>query len=138
MDEGLVEIRSHEGEGYMPLVDYGTWRVAMLRFQNGMQPGQQSSMERHMETDEVFVLTRGEGTLILAGNGREVGPLAVQQMEIGKVYNIKRCVWHSVSLSRDASVVIVENRDTTRENSEYAELTQEQRRWIAGALAPSI
>src|SRR5512140_2172056 len=102
MDESLLEIRSHEGEGYQPLVEYGTWRVAILRFEEGLQAGGQSSMERHMETDEVFVLTKGEGALILGGNSREVGTLAVQPMEIGKVYNIKQSAWHTVSLSRDA------------------------------------
>ena len=134
MDEGLLEIRSHEGEGYQALVDYGSWRVAILRFQEGLLPEHQSSMERHMETDEVFVLTRGQGALILGGNGREAGPLFLQRMEIGKVYNIKCSSWHTVSLSRDASVVIVENQDTTRENSEYMEITGEQRRWIVEAL----
>ncbi len=106
----------------------------MLRFENGLLPEQQSSMERHMETDEVFVLTKGEGTLILGGNGSEPASLALQPMEIGKVYNIRCGAWHTVSLSRDAAVVITENRDTTRENSQYAELTWEQRRWIVEAI----
>src|SRR5512140_1600701 len=134
MDESLLEIRSHEGEGYQPLVDFAGWRVAILRFEEGLQAGAQSSMERHMETDEVFVLTRGEGALILGGNRREVGPLALQPMEIGTVYNIKRSAWHTVSLSRDASVVIVENCDTSRDNSEYSKISEAQRQWIAGAI----
>jgi hypothetical protein len=137
MDEGLLEIRSYEGEGYKALVDHGSWRVAILRFENGLLPGQQSSMERHMETDEVFVLTKGEGTLVLGGNGNEVGTLALQQMEMGKIYNIKRCAWHTVSLSRDASVVIMENRDTTDRNSEYTNLTAEQRETIYAMLRAS-
>ncbi len=135
MDEGLLEIRWHEGEGYQPLVEHGSWRVAILRFENGLLRGQQSSMERHTETDEVFVLTQGEGTIILGGNGHEIGALAIQRMEIGKIYNIKCGAWHTLSLSRDASLVIVENRDTTEANSEYVELTAEQRNWIGEAMA---
>src|SRR5512146_1630288 len=108
MDESLLEIRSYEGEGYQPLVDFGSWRVAILRFEEGLLPDQQKSMERHMETDEVFVLTKGEGALIVGGNASQVGALALQPMQIGRIYNIKRCAWHTVSLSRDASVVIIE------------------------------
>ncbi len=134
MDEGLLEIRWHEGEGYKPLVDYGSWRVAILCFENGLLRGQQSSMERHMETDEVFVLTQGEGTIILGGNAGEIGALAIQRMEIGKIYNVKCGAWHTLALSRDASLVIVENRDTTDENSEYADLTAGQREWILHAI----
>ncbi len=44
---------------------------------------------------------------------------------------MKRSAWHTVWLSRDASVVIVENCNTVRENSEYVDITEEQRRWIA-------
>ncbi len=135
MDEDLLEIRSHDGEGYKPLVDFQSWRAAILRFEDGLLPGQQTSMERHLETDEVFVLTMGEGTIILGGNGRGPGPMAAHQMEIGKLYNIKCNAWHTVSLSREASVVIVENRDTGHENTEYAELSEAQRQWIAEAQA---
>ena len=32
-------------------------------------------------------------------------------MGIGKVYNVRRNAWHTLSLSQDAPVLIVENRD---------------------------
>jgi mannose-6-phosphate isomerase-like protein (cupin superfamily) len=130
MDEGLLDIREHEGKGYKALIDYGGWRVAILRFEDGMQPQHQTSMERHLETDEVFVLTKGKGVLILGGNEKQLHGFAVQPMDIGKLYNIRRKVWHTVSLSRDASVVIVENQDTGQHNSEYDELTAEQQQLI--------
>ncbi len=134
MHEGILEIHEHQGEGYKALVDYGGWRVAILRFEDGLLPERQTSMERHIETDEVFVLTKGQGALILGGNGAQVDGLALEVMEIGKIYNIKKSVWHTVGLSRDASVVIVENQDTERHNSEYVELSGEQRQWIQEAI----
>ncbi len=130
MDEALLEIRSYEGEGYKPLIDYGTWRVAILRFLDALHPGNLSTMERHLETDEVFVLTQGKGVLITGGNGRQIDRLDPHVMEIGQVYNIKRNAWHTTLLSRDGSVVIIENRDTGSHNSEYAELSSVQRQLI--------
>ena len=130
MEEALLEIREHEGKGYRALVDYGAWRVAILRFEDGLLPEHQHSMERHLETDEVFVLTKGQGLLIVGGNEAQIGTLVVQAMEIGKIYNIRRNAWHTLSLSRDASVVIVENQDTGQNNSEYADISAEQRRRI--------
>jgi hypothetical protein len=138
MHEGILEIHEHQGEGYKALVDYGGWRVAILRFQDELLPERQTSMERHIETDEVFVLTKGQGLLLLGGNGPQVDELAVQAMEIGKIYNIKKSVWHTVALSRDASVVIVENQDTERHNSEYVDLSAEQRQWIQTAAGGSL
>jgi hypothetical protein len=126
MDERLLEIRDHKGWGYEPLVDFGGWRVAMLRPEDQQKSGQHPSMERHLETDEVFVLTRGEGMIILGGNGPQPGKFEAQPMELGKIYNVRQRAWHRISLSPDAAVVIVENRDTVRENSEYADLNEDQ------------
>jgi hypothetical protein len=133
MDTAVLEIREHEGEGYKALIDYGSWRVAILRFQDGLLPEQQT-MERHMETDEVFVLTKGQGLLIMGGNSPAVDGLALQAMEIGKIYNIRKNAWHTVALSSDASVLIVENQDTGSHNSEYVDLSVEQRQWIQKAV----
>ncbi len=130
MDEGVLAIREHEGEGYQALVDYGGWRVAILRFQDALLPEHQTTMERHIETDEVFVLTKVKGILIMGGNGSQVDGLEVQVMEIGKIYNIRKNAWHTLSLSSDASVLIVENQDTGKHNSEYVDLSARQRRQV--------
>ena len=127
MEEELLQIRDHQGEGYRPLVDFANWRVAMLLPETQQASEEFPSMERHLETDEVFVLTRGKATIIVGGNGPQPGEIAAQGMVVGKIYNIRKGAWHTASLSPDASVVIIENRDTTEQNSEYAALTAEQR-----------
>jgi ureidoglycolate hydrolase len=140
MDESSLQISEYVGEGYKPLVDYAGWRVALLRYIDELQPDKIDSMERHVETDEVFVLLYGQGVLLVGGNESRVNGIHPQVMEHGKLYNVKRNAWHSILLSRDASVLIVENRDTDRSNSEYANLTSEQRHSIlaiAGQFLPS-
>ncbi len=126
MDEELLEVRRYEGAGYKPLVDYGNWRVAILRPPDESSGASTSSMERHLQTDEVFVLTKGRATLVIGGNAPEITRLEFQQMEIGAVYNVKRCAWHTVVLSADASMMIVENRDTGDGNSEQGVLSVAQ------------
>ena len=130
MNETMLEIRDHQGEGYKPLIDYGDWRVAILRFLDELQPDRIDSMERHTETDEVFVLLQGQGVLILGGSGAQVGGIYPQVMEHGKIYNVKRNSWHTILLSRDASVLIIENNNTGDHNSEFTSLSLEQRRLI--------
>ena len=125
MDERLVEIRAYDGAGYQPLIDYGAWRVAILRWEQSMLPERMEIMERHTQTDEVFVLLNGQATLILGGNHPNVEGICQQVMEKGKVYNVKRNAWHNIMLSRDASILIVENQDTGQENTEYCKISQE-------------
>jgi ureidoglycolate hydrolase len=141
MDERLLEIRKFDGEGYKVLVKYGGWRVAVLRYIDELQPDKIETIERHTETDEVFVLLYGQGILLLGGNEAQVNAIHPQAMENGIIYNVKRNTWHGILLSRDASVLIVENHDTDRSNSEYNSLTGEQRRSImaiAKQFNPSV
>ncbi len=130
MDEQLLEIRQYTEEGYKTLVCYDTWRVAVLNYIDEVRPENIEKLERHNETDEVFVLLHGQATLFLGEGDREIKTVHPQPMEQNKVYNVKRAVWHAVILSRDASVLIVENADTSDGNSEKTSLTAGQRKLI--------
>ena len=130
MDNKLLEIGEFTDPGYRPVIDYGTWRVAILNYLDEIHPERIDFMERHNETDEVFVLIQGKGTLFLGEGDSRVDVIHSQVMEQGKIYNVKRNVWHTIVLSRDGSVLIVENRNTSRENSNYFSLGSEQRNSI--------
>jgi ureidoglycolate hydrolase len=123
--ESLLEIRDYRGAGFKPLVDYGEWRVAFLRFLDELQPDRIQTMERHTATDEVFVLLSGKGVLILGGNEPRVNAIYPQGMQLEKIYNVKRNTWHTILLSADATVLLVENKDTGEYNSETTGLSPE-------------
>lgn len=130
MDERLVEVREYDGAGYQPLVDYGEWRVAILNYLDGIHPERIDSVERHTATDEVFVLLKGQGVLFVGEGEAQVEDLIPLVMQTGKIYNVKKNIWHTIVLSPDASVLIVENRDTGRHNSAYSPLQPAQRRLV--------
>lgn len=115
--EHLLEIHDCEGTGYQPLIDYDKWRVAILRYCDELLPERIFAMQRHNETDEVFVLLEGRCILFLAEGKDTIESIIGIDLEPQKIYNVKRCVWHSHTLNNDASVLIVENRDTTAQNS---------------------
>ncbi len=121
--ENLLEVREYAGAGYRPLVDYGAWRVAILNFIDELVPENLDKMQRHNETDEVFVLLAGRCILFL-GEGNEI---YAQDMEPYKCSNVKRGAWHTHTLSRDAQVLIVENCDTSGKNSSDLALDPGQR-----------
>lgn len=127
----LLEISSYDGEGYRPLVDYDRWRVAVLRYCDELLPERIDRMQRHNETDEVFVLLEGRCILFLGEGVDSVTSIGAVDMEPLRLYNVRRGAWHSHTLSRDASVLIVENRDTTALNSPKIVLTDDQRRRIS-------
>jgi ureidoglycolate hydrolase len=127
MDEKLLEIREFNGPGYQPVIDFSMWRVAILNYIDEIHPESIEKMERHNETDEVFVLIKGQGILFLGEGKERVVKIHPQVLEPSKIYNVKRGVWHSIVLSKAGSVLIVENMNTSGANSEYFALNLEQR-----------
>jgi hypothetical protein len=127
----LIEETHFTGEGYKPLVDFGEWRVAVLRFIDELLPERIDSMDAHQETDEVFILVEGK-CVLFAGRveGGEITDVSSIAMEPNKVYNVRRGVFHTHTLSKDAHVIIVENRDTTVDNTERLYLREEHKKEI--------
>lgn len=137
INESLLEIREYAGEGYAPVIDYGAWRVAILNYTDELLPQNITDMQRHDETDEVFVLLRGRCILFLGEGDETVISMFAQDMEPLKMYNVKKSAWHTHTLSEDAMVLIVENRDTTEQNSPTYPLSETQRQKLidlSGAL----
>ena len=127
IDEKFIQIREYQGEGYQPLIYFAGWRVAVLNYLDEIHPTRIADMERHLETDEAFILLRGKCVLIVGGNGGQAASLTPCEMANEKVYNVRAGVWHTVLLSSDASVLIVENSDTGEGNSEKYNLDDDLR-----------
>jgi hypothetical protein len=122
MSTAGLEIHCHSENGFKALMSFGKWRVAVS---NGPVSYRQKSITRlsaHCETDEVFVLVKGSGALILGGNGEAPAEPEIVWMQPGLLYNVTRGTWHANAFMPGAQVVIVENEDTSAANSKNGEL----------------
>ena len=113
----MIEVRAHTREGFKVMTEYGEWKVGMLRCSERFS--RLGEMERHMLTDEVFVLITGTATLY---TDREA-----VAMESGLLYTVPQGVWHHIVVSTDAHVMVVENRNTSIENTEKRYFEQEKK-----------
>ncbi|MBE5775791.1 MAG: hypothetical protein E7337_18035 [Clostridiales bacterium] len=107
-----IEIFEYDGVGYDPTMHFEAWRVAIANFGEKFDRSRYSYLERHMLTDEVFVLLTGQASLI---TGKDFCETPLQPC---KIYNVKKAVWHALLMEKDAKVLIVENHNTSSENSE--------------------
>ncbi len=131
MHPALLEIHEYDGPGYRPLVDFDHWRVAVLNFSPELLPEYLTNMQRHNDTDEVFVLLAGR-CILFTGEGTDtVTRIHAEDLQPNRVYNVRQGVWHTHTLSPDARVLVVENRDTTYDNSPFTPLTDPQMGEIA-------
>ncbi|MFZ5905550.1 MAG: hypothetical protein ACOYZ8_18580 [Chloroflexota bacterium] len=130
LPESLLEIREHDAPDYRPLIDYQNWRVALMNYTPDLTPDKINRMQKHTETDEVFVLLAGRCILFLGEGDDAVTAVHAVDMEPHKLYNVRRGAWHSHTFSEDAKVLIVENRNTTDVNSPFVGLSGEQQKQI--------
>jgi Fe-S cluster biosynthesis and repair protein YggX len=138
MQKEMLEIHEYQGEGYKPLIDFNCWRVAVLRYLDELQPDRISYFERHNETDEVFVLLQGQAVLFMGEGKEQVEKIHPCSMRQDIFYNVKRGAWHTVALSRDATILLVENRDTARENSSYFTISPQQSAFLLETVRREI
>jgi len=120
MDNG-IEIKEFNGEGYKGQIVYGAWRVALANYKPEWEYGRIDYIERHMQTDEVFVLLAGKVSLFIGEEMKEY------VLEPGKLYNVKAGVFHQLCMDREGKVLIVENDNTTAENSEKVYLNNDEK-----------
>ncbi|MEC9485105.1 MAG: hypothetical protein UMR38_04455 [Candidatus Izemoplasma sp.] len=121
-----IEIIDFNEPGYKPLVAYNNWRVAMLNYIDELETMQIDNFQAHLETDETFILLSGKCILFLGDkkDGRIANINAID-MEPHKIYNIKKGVYHTHTLKEDSKVLIVENDDTSDDNSPKVMIDQE-------------
>jgi mannose-6-phosphate isomerase-like protein (cupin superfamily) len=107
MVEG-VEIYQWTGQGYRPLISSDGWMVALLNWEPIMDLEKAVEIERHKETDEVFILLHGNSALyVTTAQG-----IRVFDMQPNLIYNVTKGTWHNLLATHDVKILIVENRDT--------------------------
>ncbi len=123
----MIEIHIWDGEGYQPLVFTPQWMAAILNWQPLYDLDNADEIEVHQHTDEVFVLWRGRGALYFL---TEEGTLEVQDLEPGVIYNVPAGVWHGCLGNREASWIIVENRDTHLNDTTVRKMSDPERQTL--------
>ena len=111
-----LDILEHSGIEYRRLVNNAKWTLASLNWAPRFDESNVCELERHNLTDETFVLLNGKATLLVGEKAERV------EMEPLKYYNVRAGIWHHIIVSEDARVLIAENANTSKDNTEYLSL----------------
>lgn len=125
-----LEVFSHEEKGYRPQIDYDTWRVALLNANDMYLPQNVSYYDRHLLTDEVFILLSGSAAILTAGDTEKPENPTVTWMEEGKVFNVKKNFWHTLYTMPGSRLAIIENRNTCVDNSPRYYFSEEEKKTL--------
>lgn len=104
----MIQEFNFSGEDFKVMMQFGSWKIGFLRYSERFSKFNQ--LERHLETDEAFVLLNGSA--ILYTKNEKI------QMQKCTLYNIPKGEWHHITVSENATVMVVENSNTSRDNTE--------------------
>ena len=62
-----IEVKEYKEPGYAPVIDFESWRVAVLNDIDELEIPNLKTMQKHLESDEVFVLLIWHLSLFTAG-----------------------------------------------------------------------
>lgn len=131
--EDLIIIGEHDVPGYLPVTKYESWLVAIINYAERLEKKNLCRMEKHLLTDEAFVLLSGNATLYVAEGNEKPQKIYPIELQEHKVYQVKKGVWHCISMEPETKVLVVENDNTSEANSAYWKIGTEH-----GILLPDL
>ena len=124
--QNLLNLTSYDGPGIGGIVEGREYTILLLNYLPRLSPDKITDMQRHLETDESFILLQGKAVLFAAEGEEKPGALQHYVMEPGMIYTVPKNIWHTQAMTEDAKILLVENSGTVAENSPRCPITQEQ------------
>ena len=111
----MIEIKQQTSAGFSTQITYEGWKVAFITFSQDYN--KMEKVKRHLATDETFLLVKGRATLYVSDE-QVPQNFVVVPLKKQNLYNVKQNTWHHLKVSKRAKVLVVENSNTTKENTQ--------------------
>lgn len=123
-----MQIANYEfsGEGMKRVFENEKWTVGIKNWKPANDITGIDCLERHNQTDELFVLISGSCTLVYANETPSGLTLECVNMEPKKVYNIPATLWHNTITEKETKMILIEDSNTSMENSDIYPLDADQ------------
>lgn len=121
-----IAMYEYTQEGMQRVFENEKWMVGIKNWKPANDITGIDCLERHNETDELFVLVAGSCTLIYANETDGGIRFGAVKMEPQKVYNIPAALWHNTVTQKDTKMILIEDSNTSMENSDILSLNEEQ------------
>lgn len=124
----------YDGEALKRVYENAQWTVGIKNWKPSNDIEQIGNLERHNRTDELFVLLNGSCTLVYATEEGSGLNLTTVEMRPYAVYQIPPSLWHNTIMTKEAKLLLIENSDTSMENSDLRDLTEEEISFIKNQM----
>ncbi|MDD2362365.1 MAG: cupin [Oscillospiraceae bacterium] len=114
----------YDGRGMKRVFENEKWMVGIKNWKPENDVSGIDCLERHNQTDELFVLLSGSCVLLYANETDEGLVIEAEKMQPMRVYNIPRTLWHNTVTTEDVKLILVEDSSTGAENSDILKLSK--------------
>ncbi len=121
-----IAVYEFAGEGMQRVFENEKWTVGIKNWKPANDVTGIDCLERHNKTDELFVLVEGACTLVYANEEKNGLVFGAVHMQPNKVYNIPAALWHNTITRKDTKMILIEDSNTSMNNSDILELKEEQ------------
>jgi hypothetical protein len=118
-----VYSRRHDGEGLARVYENKAWMVGLKNYKPSNDARRFTEIERHRETDELFLLLSGSCVLLSASEEKGALRFESQAMRTGALYVVPASLWHTTITEPGATLALVEDPRTGAANSDVRVLT---------------
>ena len=114
-------IESYEAgkSGFTQIMHSDEWQICTISYARQYSKEGFDHLKRHMKTDEVFCLIKGNAVVHTVNDEGKLESIPVEQH---RIYCIRKKVWHYLEISEDALLMVVENAVVLPEDSERMEI----------------
>jgi len=114
------------GEGMQRVYENEKWTIGVKNWKPANDITGIDMLERHNESDELFVLLSGKCMLVSAEETAFGMKFDKVDMEPNKVYNIPKTMWHNTITQKNTKMVLIEDVSTGMANSDIYKLNAEE------------
>lgn len=118
----MIETYYTKNHGYHPFLIRNGWQVAQLNYTPEQDIQNITRLDRHNQTDEAFILLRGDAVLVAAEVHEHGMEYHMEHLKPMVTYNIPRTVWHNIVMRENCEIIIVEKSNTHIDDFEHFDL----------------
>ena len=115
--------KRHDGEGLARAYENGAWMAGLKNYKPANDADLFTEIERHRESDELFLLLEGSCVLLSALEDNGCLRFEALAMERGVLYVIPSLLWHTTITRPGARLALVEAPSTGAANSDVRALS---------------
>ena len=112
----MVQERMASRPGFELVCNNESFKCAFVTLSDQYAYGKITTMKRHNESDEVFVLVKGRATLVTGDVDKQ--EYIKTELKQGSSYCVEAQTWHYLAVSEDALVFVTENSRVSAENTD--------------------